>query len=158
MANAKVKSSELPLMLSFVSCVNRSSIHLLSQMKPDFSACARESKLDDKKKPSLRIAQENDGYCHKILTQLRRGKKKTSFVISDDILFHQNSRTKRYAAVMPEVFLDEVWKEYHDDPTGGHFGLKATFAKISHHSPRCVKSLKKKYALVKSVKRTNQKL
>lgn len=90
--------------------------------------------------PVFDIAKEqaHDTFCGPILGQLQRQdlpnkirKKYKHYLVDASILYRQSRvNSKRLLLVLPKSMREFVLKEAHDQPIGGHFGIKRTLAAI----------------------------
>lgn len=95
-------------------------------------------KLDELFLPVYDIEREQlqDSFSSSIINALhqsnKKGKRKYKhFIIKDKILYRRSKQDKtKYLLILPSSMKNYVLKETHDQPIGGHFGIKRTIDTI----------------------------
>ena len=78
---------------------------------------------------TIKEEQQKDVYIKRLIKQVKGGELKQKFTIRQDILYRRLKKGK-LAIVLPYKMINQIYSSYHDDPLGGHFGLKPTLRKI----------------------------
>jgi len=94
----------------------------------DFGKLEKEEKTENLDNSKLRIGQDDDEFCNKILVRLDKKDKK----ILEKYKVNKNGILTgkvggKFLPIIPKIFQKIVLRAYHDNLLGGgHFGFKKT--------------------------------
>lgn len=115
-------------------------IHAVGKSKSTIGLDAIQ--MDKPVAPTFDVVQEQqtDPYCQNIIRiltdeSLRKKERKkflNNFVVYEDQLYKKSKKDKdKLLLVLPASMIEFVLKEAHDEPIGGHFGIKRTMDTIT---------------------------
>ncbi|CAF1490281.1 unnamed protein product [Rotaria magnacalcarata] len=85
----------------------------------------------------IKIEQSKDLIIQKKIKEIMQNPTKHPYAFKDGLLYkfisnNRDSITKKKFIYLPSSMIDALLKSYHDDPLGGHFGIKRTYFKIKN--------------------------
>jgi len=87
--------------------------------------------------PEIRRIQEEDAMCQYIFSGIRIGKNKNierKFEIVNGVIYRKpTKRVPTSRIVIPVTKFSDIFKQYHTDTTGGHYGHDKTMSRINQY-------------------------
>ena len=79
--------------------------------------------------PVIKDEQQKDPAIKRLIKQVNDGDLKQKFCIKQEVLYRR-CKNGKFAIVLPHNMINRIFCNFHDNPIGGHYGLKPTLKKI----------------------------